>query len=419
MTSSPINRKAVRIVISQKSVETLKPESREYVAWDARVHGFGVRVQPTGRKSFVVFYRAGGGRRGVQRKLTIGVFGSITADDARSEARRVLSIVQLGGDPQGEKIGKRRDKTGAELLDRFLAERRADYKASTWKGMVGRLERNVRPVLGRIKLAELTRADIREWHGRLKARGIYEANRSLAYLSAMLSWAVELELLTINPADGIRKGGEKMRSRYLDEAELAVLGNVLRGLPADNPDAQATALAVQIALYTGCRPGEALVLRWSDYNERGGFIRVHDHKTDGRNVERFLAVSEPLRFILRGVKRRGPWIVAGRKPEQPFSYDVLGKCWRCIRQQAGLSDVRLHDLRHTAATHAATVTPSAFLIRDFLGHQHVAMASRYVERQRISIMALAEELGARLGVSLRGGIVPDSYRSEGELGRRA
>src|SRR5262249_41043365 len=128
--------------ITKRAVDAAQPKDREYFLWDGELLGFGLRVLPSGMKSYVAKYRLGPGRRAPVRRVTIGKHGKLTADVARQRAREILADVVRGDDPAGERSRLRRELTVGELADRYVTEHvRLHNKPST----AGLLEPPVRP----------------------------------------------------------------------------------------------------------------------------------------------------------------------------------------------------------------------------------------------------------------------------------
>lgn len=145
--------------ITKRTIDALQADGRDYVAWDSELTGFGVRVRPSGSKSFVVVYRTGG-RNSPLRRVTVGAVGKIDVDVARSEARRILAGAELGQDRAGDLARSRAEMSVAALCDLYLVEGCETKKPSTLATDRGRVERRIKPLLGAKRISELTRADI-------------------------------------------------------------------------------------------------------------------------------------------------------------------------------------------------------------------------------------------------------------------
>jgi hypothetical protein len=217
-------------VISKRGVDQLKPASREYFVWDRDLKGFGLRVQPTGEKSYVVKYRAGSGRKAPTRRVTLGRVGTITPDEARKLAKVGLGSVAHGLDPAAVKAARRSALTLKELANLFLSEHvEAKRKPATASHYRDILQRIVLPELGTRQGEKVTTSDLARLHVRMKKRP-YQANRMLAVVGSLYAFAGKRKLVPggFNPVRGIDRYPEKGRERFLSEQELARLGGAIR-----------------------------------------------------------------------------------------------------------------------------------------------------------------------------------------------
>jgi integrase len=188
-------------------------------------------------------------------------------------------------DPSADRQTKRRENTVAATADRYIAQHVAAHNKPSTASEVKRIvERRIKPGLGRIKITELSRADIKEWHSAMAATP-YEANRALAYLSKMLSLAArEWELRPDNPATGVKRFPEKARERFFSDAELRRLGAALTVAEQGKAELPGFILLVRLLATTGMRLGEALALLWQHVDLAGRAIRLPDAKTGARTV---------------------------------------------------------------------------------------------------------------------------------------
>jgi hypothetical protein len=255
--------------ITKRTVDALRANGREFTAWDDTVSGFGVRVRPTGAKSYVVIYRAGAGRGAPVRRYTIAAVGKITPERARMRAKVILGAVAHGHDPAGEKTAERGTPTVAELTDRFMADHvRAKRKASTAEFYRDILDRIVKPALGTTKADKLTRHQVGKLHSSLSETP-FQANRMLAVVGSMYAFAGRAGIVPegTNPARGIDKFKESCRERFLTCEELARLGSAIReaetkGIPWTVDESKSTAKHVPTAKrFTKISPSAAAALR--------------------------------------------------------------------------------------------------------------------------------------------------------------
>lgn len=200
--------------ITKRRVDALKKADREYFVWDSDLKGFGLRVQPTGEKSYVVKYRSGSGRNAPTRRVTLGTIGKLTPNEARRLAKLTLGSVAHGLDPAAVKAAERRAATLKELADLFLSEHvEAKRKPATASHYRDILQRIVLPELGTRQGEKVATADLARLHVRMKTRP-YQANRMLSIVGSLYAFAGKRKLVPagFNPARGIDKYPEKARA---------------------------------------------------------------------------------------------------------------------------------------------------------------------------------------------------------------
>lgn len=192
-------------------------------------------------KTYVLEYRPGGGRGASKRRVTIGRHGSPWMPDrAREEAKRLLGLVADGGGPAADKTADRRSMTVADLCDLYLAEGCATKKATTLATDRGRIARHIKPLLGRKKAKDVTRADVQRFlqdvaagktaavktgkHGRaIVEGGKGTATRTVGLLGGIFTFAVDRGICEINPVQGVKRFRDRKGERFLSPREIAVL----------------------------------------------------------------------------------------------------------------------------------------------------------------------------------------------------
>lgn len=396
--------------ITKRIVDAARPALREFTIWDSDLRGFGLRVRPSGSKTYVVVYRAGMGRGAQQRRLTIGEpSDSLTAFQAREQAADILADVRLGGDPAGARGRRRKEPTISELCDRYLKEHVAVHnRASTRARLTPQLENKIKPALGKIKVSELTRARVKQWHHDLAHRGkpgsrrettYYEANRCLAVLSKILSLAsTDWELRDDNPCRGLRRFPEKKRSRFYSELELRAIARVLDDAMRESTELPGVIAAIRLLALTGCRLSEILGLRWECVDIDRSEIFLADAKTGSRAA----TIGAPARALLTTMPRESDYVVCGLDSMKPLTVSAMEKAWGRVRDAAGIADGRLHDFRHTVGTYAGQAGLNAFAVRDLLGHSTLTMTARYVEKDTNPARAVADLVTGRIAAAMDG-----------------
>ena len=378
--------------ISKRSVDAVKAGGTDAVYWDGELTGFGLRVRRSGRKSYVVQTRIAG-------KLcwfTIGPHGPLNPDQARARALEILACAKKGIDPRDADARREAEPSMADLGRRFLEEYVPVHcKPSTREEYSRSVRLFVDPVIGELRVPEVQRKDIAALHHGLRDKP-YQANRTLGVLSKMFSlaevWGWRPD--GSNPCRHVKRYKEHKRERFLSPEETELLGQVLRDVEEEMPSAVA---AFRLLLLTGCRMSEIRDLRWEYVKD--DCIELPDAKTGGRVVP----LGPEARAVLSAIPRDedNPWVIAGRLPGSHLT--DLQRPWRRIRKQAGLEDVRIHDLRHSFASRALALGESLTMIGKLLGHTQVQTTARYAHLARDSIQTAAARITGSIGGNLLGG----------------
>ena len=383
--------------ITKRAVEAMQPRRGDVFLWDQELRGFGVRVKPSGVRSYVIQYRNGHGR---SRRLTIGTHGRLTAEEARYEARQLLSKVARGADPAGEKRSLREAPTFAEFAKRYMSEyANGRKKPGTLVTDQINLRCHILPALGKLPLASIQRTDIaRMMQSMRHTPGA--ANRTLQLLSSMLNvaerWGLRPDLS--NPCRHVNRYKLGKRERFLSAEELSRLGNVLREAEEHALEGHSAIAAIRLLILTGCRRGEILTLRWEDVDLANSCLRLSDSKTGPRTVH----LNEAAKALLASMQpvSGNPFVIAGAKARSHLIN--LKKPWQRIRHAADLPDVRLHDLRHSFASVAIGLGEPLAIIGKLLGHTQAATTERYAHLAADPVRAANERIGRAISNSLRG-----------------
>jgi hypothetical protein len=246
--------------LTKRIVDAAENRAGEYFLWDEDLPGFGLRVLPSGRKRYIIQYRAG--RR--SRRISLGPSTVLTSEQARSRAITIIAATKNGEDPAARRDADRRAITVKELAQRFEKEHiDLRLKPSTAKGYRRMLERFVIPRLGNHRVTEVTRADVAQLHHDLRHIA-YDANRCLEMISKMFNLAEMWGLRPdgSNPRKHIKKYPEEKRERFLSPAELRRVGEVLREMEQEGIELPSSIAAARLLMLTGCRLGEIMMLQW-------------------------------------------------------------------------------------------------------------------------------------------------------------
>ena len=369
-----------RTNLTDARIGALVPRGTPYERRDARLWGFGVRVTPSGRKRFFVHCQ----HRGDRVWKIVGDFGEIGVDEARSRAAGMLAAIR-----RGEAVPARPEETLFEAVaETVFRQHERVWKPRTMAVNRCYLRNQILPYFSGRPVAEIDRADVRRWFASLRATPV-AADRSMPVLSVIMR---EVEALGLrpdgsNPCRGIRRYRRKGRERFLSDDELRRLPTVLKK-HADQWPLQVA--VIRLLLLTGCRKGEILTLRWSDYRE--GHLFLPDSKTGPRRV--------PLNALARRILERQPdnggafVFPSPRDPGRPRGPEL--PLWYRVRREVGIEDVRLHDLRHTHASHAVMNGVPVPVVSRQLGHSNPRMTLRYAHLGDRDIEAAAERVGQEI-----------------------
>lgn len=381
--------------------------------WDSGVTGFGLRVTPTGTRSFIIRYRNAAGD---QKYAVIGRYPTLTVDQARAEAQVRLAEVAKGEDPTANRKALKAAPTLSDLADEYLGPYAAsrNLKPNTVRDARGVL-RIALDTLGRRKVLEITTTDIRKVHGDARRdAGVYQANKLHAVLSKMFSLAAEIGWRTgDNPCRGIPKFPEDQRWRNLSESEVSRLLQACDEY--ENPNA---ANAVRLLLFTGARLQEALKAEWSQFDlERGLWEKPSAHTKQKRQHR--LELDGPALDLLREMRTQDPM---GRYlfPGEPKITDAgkvlpraradLKRPWGWIVREAGLENVMLHDLRRTTASFMLSGGASLSTVGKALGHTQASTTARYAhlsqDVQREALKGAGERMAALREGYTKGTVIP-------------
>jgi integrase len=381
--------------ITKRTVDGLSSRTTDFFLWDDELPGFGVRVMPSGIKSYVVQYRVGGRTR----RIAFSRVGTMTPEEARKYARELLVAVDKGGDPVAESEALRRSPTIAALCKRFLTEHVAyRCKPSTVREYTRSVDLFINPALGSVKVGEVKRLDVAKLHHEMRDIP-YQANRTLGVLSKLFNLAEVWGLRTegTNPCRHVKKYPERRRERHLSPEEISQLGKVLSEAERTGSESQSVLDAIRLLILTGCRLGEIQTLKWEDVHEE--YLALADSKTGAKRI----VLGKEASHLLRQIRRlpENPYVIVGSIPGQHWV--DLQRPWRRIRAKAGLPNLRIHDLRHTFASIAASGGESLMIIGRLLGHTQVQTTERYAHLAPNPLRKSADRIADEISWALRGG----------------
>lgn len=358
--------------LTKTLVDKAEAASKDVWLWDDEVPGFGVRVQPSGRKTYVVRYRT---QDSVQRKQTIGRCTDMHPDKARDLARKVFTAVAEGRDPAHEKAENRAALTLAELADRYNNEHAAPFKKprsaerdrTNWR-------LHILPVLGKKKVKNLTQEDVLGLVGGLSVKPA-TANQCLALMSKAMNLAEiwKIRPQNSNPCRGIKKYKLQERETILSPKEITRMFEVMDRmvLVRDLPPTMRN--LVKLLCFTGARLTEIMHAERAWVDEDRSLLLLPDSKVGQRRIPLSPAAME----IINKIPAQQKWLIPGRRKNAHMTAPY--KHWSAIKEQAGLpEEMRIHDLRHTAGSLAHSAGMSQKQIAMMLGHRQLSTTERYL-----------------------------------------
>ncbi|AVA22492.1 site-specific integrase [Rhizobium sp. NXC24] len=400
--------------LTKRVIDSLDAREKDYFEWDDELSGFGVRVWPTGKKTYVAQYRVGK----QTKRFKVGSHGALTVEEARKQAKIVLGDVARGEDPQLDRATRRKSLTIKELCETYFAaadkglifgKRGQPKKASTLYVDKGRANRHITPLLGAKLVQDVTTADVvkmmrdvtvgktamTEKTGKLRGRSIVEggagtASQAVTLLSAILTYAVSEGIIQHNPARGIKKPAVGKRTRRLDAKEYRALGNALEA--ADTEIWQGV-VGIKLFLLTGFRLSEIAGLKWAEVDEGGNCFRLGDSK-EGASVR---PIGKPVFELLATVSKQGdnPHVLPGPRSEGGF-YSSLDEAIERLTKKAGLAGVTSHTLRHSYASVAGDLGFTEITIAALLGHSAGNVTQRYVHHLDSVLIAAANKVSGEV-----------------------
>ena len=370
--------------LTDTGISKLRARAREYTVWDTQVAGLGVRVRPTGSRTFIYHRKAGAG----VRKMSFGPALLGKVEDVRRECLAAAS----GAGGTDSAVGKAAPLFGDFVAGCWKADRFERCKPSTRRVFAGLLRRELLPAFGTRRIDRITHSMALRWFEAYSRTAPGAANAGLNLLGNILNHARALGHVEANPVSRLRRNPARKLTRFLSREEIARLHRVLDRRANGSASEAQQADIVRLLLLTGCRKNEIMRLRREEVKEDR--IELGDSKTGPRTV----LLNAPAREILRRrmAQGNGPWVFPSvRDPARPQG-DSLD-LWYRVRDEAGIGDVRLHDLRHTVASQAALTGIPLPVIARLLGHSDVSMTMRYAHVGDREIEAAAERIGKVIG----------------------
>lgn len=364
-------RQSRKFRFTQKLVEALPPnpqdsKSREQEYSDIQVIGLRVLVSKNGRKFFHLRYTLNHRKR----VIVLGEFPAVSVADARERGNEFKNMISKGLDPMSERNKQSDAVTFAEFAEKEYIPYAKENKKS-WKDDVGKIEGDMLAAFGKLPLSAITTRDVQRYQTKIKVRtSSSTANRHYSLLTRMFSLAIQWQFVEKNPCKAVNKlkeaGGKE---RYLSNDELKRLLAAL-----DRAEQSPSTYAIRFLLFTGMRMSEALQLLWCDVDLGAGSVFLADTKS---GKSRTLILNDLAKNILETMKglQRNKFVFFGLGPKGHLTSPR--RAFEVAKQESGIINFRVHDLRHTFASICINDGNNIESIRKLLGHSSSQMTQRY------------------------------------------
>ncbi|AMJ61967.1 tyrosine-type recombinase/integrase [Bosea sp. PAMC 26642] len=412
--------------LSKRTIDAAEPRAARYELWDADLSGFGLRIETSGRKTFLIRYRTdGGGRKATRRSMVVGQYGKFTPEEARKKARQLLGSVANGDDPAAGRTAKRREMTIAELLldydKRGCVVQRGKRQGIAMKPLtkaytMARLNHHVLPLLGKRRISDVRSSDIvrfvadvaagktasdgkNENGTRVIVRGGEGAARKVVRdLSAVFTFAQRSEIVSDNPCEhaAVNKT-DNQRKGFLTLDQVKMLGAALAKLETIGVNVKATNIARLWAL-TGCRRNEIAGLRWSEIDFERAALIFGDSKT-GFSMR---PLNSAAMALLAALPRDDgcPYVFPAERGEG--FYQGTKRVWPEAIKLAALPGVTPHTLRHTLGSTSVSSGETLEMTGALLGHANMRSTQVYAHLQADPSLRVANRVGRTIGDALLG-----------------
>ncbi len=363
------------------------------VEWHKGIPGFGLRTRKSGVQSWIIFTRI----QGTVTKTTLGNPRTVSEAAARKKAMLLVYEAKIGADPLAGKRSALNAPPFAEFVADYWRRWQANWKPTTIIRNSRDRDAYLLPAFAKYFIDQISHALVLDWFNQLSRNSTGAANRALGTLAHIFTKAEDWGVIPTgtNPCIGIRPNPRGKRTRFLHEDELQRLGNTLDGLQRQDPQRVG---AVRLLLFTGCRKMEILSLRWDAI--AGNRMHLADSKTGPRTVE----LGDAARAVLVTLPRihGSPFVFAQTSAPSRHIQNIYPFWREQVLPQARIKPLRLHDLRHTFASHAALLQENTPTIARLLGHTGTDNTHRYMHLADKPVREAAEKVSGIMARAMAG-----------------
>lgn len=356
------------IKFTDRSIQSLKPETSRYIKWKDNGDGLGIRVSPKGKKSFIYMYRFDG----KSRMMTLGDYPKMSLVEANIAHSKALELKSLGVDPAEKHIIAARQEREAETIEELIAEyieKWAKPRKRSWYKDQLILNKDVLPHWSKRKAKDITRKDVVALLDRIVRRGAeIQANRTLAIIRKMFNFAISRDLVEVSPCSGVKApAAENKRERVLSEQEIV---NLWIKIPQSNMHIS-TQIATKLLLVCGQRAGEVISMEWKEVDFDSNWWTIPAHKAKNNLAHR--VPLSPMAIALLKQARiysgQSDYVFPSPRKDKHINVDAISKAFKRSAEFFAFEEkVTPHDLRRTAASHMTSMGINRLIVKKILNH---------------------------------------------------
>ena len=395
---------------TDRQIKSLKPKKTRYEVWEDNGKGFGVRVAPTGRKSFIFLYRF----QGTSRRMTFGNYPETSLADAHAAHAKSRQLLEQGNDPatveQDAKEESRRSPSVKRLVAEYI-EKYAKPRKRSWKEDKRILYKDVVPRWGKRKAQDVARRDIILLLDEIVERGaLIQANRTLATIRKMYSFAMGRGILESSPCVAIpAPSKENRRDRVLSEDEVKIFWEKLATAKME----RSTALALKLQLITAQRKGEVAGSEWADFDLKNGWWTIPAEKSKNGLPHRVPLSSFAIETLneLKIISGDSKWLFPSPRDGQHIAETSVDHAVRANAEHFKIDHFTPHDLRRSAASMMTASGVQRLTVSKILNHVETGITSvydrhSYDKEKRKALRTWGLQLETILGLKKSNKVIP-------------
>lgn len=358
---------------TERQVRNLKPKAERYEVREG--NGLGLRVAPSGRKSWIYLYRF----NGKSRRMTLGVYPAMTVATVHAVHGKAILDLANGIDPGEKLVTEHQEHRNAATVNEFAQEyldKWAKKRKRSWKEDERMLNKDVLPRLGKLKVKDISRRDIIKLLDDIAERAPIVANRTFEVVRKMFNFAVERGVIEVSPCLNIRAPSkEKQRDRVLTENEIATFWHNLDKVSMS----EATRLALKLQLITAQRRGEVAQMEWSEIDMKTGWWTIPGVKAKNNLTHRVPLSGMTISHLNEAKKYSGEsrFVFPSPTRDKCMSPGAVTRAIGKNRAQFGVESFTPHDLRRTAASHMTSIKISRLVVSKILNHVDSGVTAVY------------------------------------------